>query len=169
MRSYHRGKACLALCCWITGTGYIYPKADLHAIQMLRELDMRLEIPAVAHNLGHVALRQGDIARAVAYFRECLQSQAEMGNDSGIVEGLAGFAGAAAAEGDGERAARLFGVTDALHAATGALMWPAESLEYEHNLEIARSLLDAATWTAAWKQGNRMSAAEAVTYALERT
>ncbi|MFL5734319.1 MAG: hypothetical protein ACJ78Q_14120, partial [Chloroflexia bacterium] len=64
------------------------------------------------------------------------------------------------------RAARLFGVSDALRAASGAPMWPAERADYERNVAIARAQLDKQTWEKAWQEGQAMSMEQAIEYAL---
>jgi hypothetical protein len=70
------------------------------------------------HNLGGAALHQGDALRAAACFAEGLALSREigsrLGSRYGIAMNLAGMAGVAAAQGQPDRSARLFGATDAL-------------------------------------------------------
>jgi hypothetical protein len=80
---------------------------------------------------------------------------------------LSGFAALAGAQGDPKRAACLFGAAEALRAAIGAYMWPAERIECERNLRSAKVQLDEASWQASWQEGQRLSPEQAIAYALQ--
>jgi len=77
-------------------------------------------------------------------------------------ESREGLACAAAARGEAERSARLFGGTRTL----GYEQPPAERALREPYL-AARSRLEEAAWRVAWAEGRAMSFEEAVSYALE--
>jgi predicted ATPase len=83
-------------------------------------------------------------------------------NGLGIVKGLAGLAEVAAAQGQAERAGRLFGVADRL--------LPSAS-HYRDDLirrvGQARAHLDATAFTAGWTAGQTMTQEQAVTDALQ--
>ena len=80
-----------------------------------------------------------------------------------LLEGLACDAGA---KGEAERAARLFGATQALREATGFPLEPAMRALEEPYLVGARSQLEEGAWTAAWEEGRAMSMETAIEYAL---
>ena len=85
-----------------------------------------------------------------------------MDNGLGIVRGLAGLAEVAAAQGQAERAGRLFG------AAAGLL--PAGSSyreEVNGRSAAARATLDAATFEAGLAAGQAMTEEQAMTEALQ--
>ncbi|MFL5732415.1 MAG: tetratricopeptide repeat protein, partial [Chloroflexia bacterium] len=160
-----------------------YPKAVQLYEQSLaefRNVNANGDIPAVLHNLGHASLARGDHKRARTLFAESLALQQELSNKAGVAEGLSGLAGIAAVESQASseqgpaaqpekalRAARLFGVSDALRAASGAPMWPAERADYERNIASARAQLDEQTWQKAWQEGHTMSLEAAIQYALQ--
>jgi hypothetical protein len=73
----------------------------------------------------------------------------------------------AAARGETERAARLFGASEALSEEMGAPPESGESALQEHYLAAARSQLDEASWQEAWAQGQAMTLEEAISYALD--
>jgi hypothetical protein len=83
-----------------------------------------------------------------------------------ISDGLEGLAGMAAAEGDAARAARLFGAAQAHREAVATPRWPVMDAIYDRDVALARRLLDAEAWDAAWAAGNTMPVDQAVTYAL---
>ena len=85
-----------------------------------------------------------------------------MDNGLGIVRGLIGMAEVAAAQGQAERAGRLFGVADRL--------LPAASLyrdDLNSRVAQARAHLDARAFTAGWTAGQAMTEEQAVTDALQ--
>ena len=128
--------------------------------------DMTL-LPFPLNNLGWVALLRGDLGRAKALHKESLALSKELGSHKQLtVTLLEGLACGAGAEGDAERAARLFGATEALREATGFPLEPAlRGLEGPY-LVGARSQLEKSAWTEAWEEGRRMSVEAAVEYAL---
>jgi non-specific serine/threonine protein kinase len=80
---------------------------------------------------------------------------------------LEGFAALAAAEGDPERAARLLGAADALLEAMGGEFKPFERLLHDETVAAAQSGLTSHQFAAVLAEGELMSPAEAVEYALE--
>ena len=124
-------------------------------------------LPFPLNNLGWVALLRGDLGRAKALHKESLALSKELGSHKQLtVTLLEGLACGAGAEGDAERAARLFGATEALREATGFPLEPAlRGLEGPY-LVGARSQLEKSAWTEAWEEGRRMSVEAAVEYAL---
>ena len=69
------------------------------------------------HNLGHVALHNGELAVADAQFRESLRLRGQWGPGSHVAAGLAGLASVALREGTLTEAARLYGAVDSMLAA----------------------------------------------------
>src|SRR6266516_641302 len=80
----------------------------------------------------------------------------------GNVKGLAGFAEVAAAQGQAERARRLFG-------AAAGLLPPTNSYQEEVNRRsaAARAHLDAATFEVGWTAGQTMTEEQAITEAVQ--
>jgi hypothetical protein len=132
-------------------------------LEIRRELGNKITIAMLLHNLGYVALSQGEGFRAAALFKESLTLYREWDGQSGIAECLAGLAAAAAAEAEGEplvaeRAARLFGAAEALLEARGISLVAADKAEYGRYVAVVRSQLDEAALAAAWAEGRAMAA-----------
>ena len=117
-------------------------------------------------NLGWVSLGQGDPTEAAVHFKEALAFFREVGDQVNIAEVLEGFAGVAGAQGEGERAARLYGIADSLRKTIGAPLLPGDRPRYERQLAAARSLVEEEVWEAAWEEGRAMILEVAVAYAL---
>jgi predicted ATPase/class 3 adenylate cyclase/Tfp pilus assembly protein PilF len=147
------------------------------SLALFREIGAKADMPASLHNLGYVALERGDYEGAKRLFEESLALHRELANRTGIAESLAGLAGVAAesarvtatmkAQGEAERAARLFAASEALRETSGGPQWPAERAEWNRYLGIARAQLGEETWQSAWQEGRAMTIEHAIKYALE--
>jgi DNA-binding CsgD family transcriptional regulator len=137
------------------------------AAELSREVGRRvvgLEFPL--GNLGWVAFLRGDLERAKALLKESLALCCELDDKRLAFDRLERLACVAGAEGEAERAARLFGAAGALREAIGVPPDPPmRTLEEPYLLE-ARSKLEEGAWTKAWEEGQAMSMERAIEYAL---
>jgi hypothetical protein len=117
-------------------------------------------------NLGWAALVREDHERAKALHEENLVLCKEIGDKDIGSESLEGLACYAASGAEVQRAARLFGVAQALREAVGYQQSPKERSLREPYLAVARSRLGEAAWETAFAEGQAMSFEEAVEYAL---
>jgi predicted ATPase/DNA-binding SARP family transcriptional activator/DNA-binding CsgD family transcriptional regulator len=136
------------------------------AAALLRERGYLGGLEGILGNLGWARLLQSDNERARISYRESLTLCKELGNKLDASDSLEGLACISAAEGAGERAARLFGAGEALREAVGFAQLPAEAALREPYLATVRSQLDEASWRAAWAEGRAMSMEQAIEYAL---
>jgi hypothetical protein len=75
---------------------------------------------------------------------------------------LLGSARLAAARGEGERAALLFGAVQAAREAGASIEQQGDAAQDEALIEQARAALSPPAWDAAWQRGQAMSAAQAL-------
>ena len=136
------------------------------SVTLLRELGNRGVIAAPLHNLGFVALHQGDDTIAAAYFEESLEF-ALQGDHDEVTTCLAGLAGLAAARGHFEQAARLFGAVEMLLTASGEDHDPSNRMACDSSLALVRGQLEEDTFAMAWAAGQAMTLEQAITYVLE--
>jgi predicted ATPase len=119
---------------------------------------------------GDIFHQYGEEHMAQASYREGLRLWQEMQKVEqrqveqwlGIVKGLAGLAEVAAAQGQAERAGRLFGAASRLLPATSSYRQ-----EVHRRSTAARAHLDAATFEAGWTAGQAMTEEQAITEALQ--
>jgi len=117
-------------------------------------------------NIGDSWLHQyGGEQQAKTLYQQGLplwQDMQRVDNGFGIVRGLAGLAEVAAAQGQAERAGRLFGAAD-------RLLLSASHYRDDLNSRVAeaRAHLDATAFTAGWTAGQAMTEEQAVTDALQ--
>jgi len=141
---------------------------DLYAesLVLFRELNQPLGTASGMHKLGHVAQHQGDLERARVLFRESLLLQRTTGNKQGMAECLAGLAGVAAVSGQGEHAARLFATAQILLEGIGALLSPADQMEWQRDEALARQQLGEDRYAAAFNTGRELTLDQAIDDAM---
>jgi predicted ATPase/DNA-binding CsgD family transcriptional regulator/transcriptional regulator with XRE-family HTH domain len=142
--------------------------AELYSesLALYHQLGNRAEIPAILHNQGYVALGTRDYGAAQNLFAESLRRQHAASNAAGIAEGLGGMAALATAQGQLERAARLFGAAETIRASNPAPIWHAERLEIDRYTQKLHSRLLAAIRLQRWHEGQVFSTEQAIEYAL---
>ncbi|MFN2466183.1 MAG: adenylate/guanylate cyclase domain-containing protein [Candidatus Dormibacteria bacterium] len=118
------------------------------------------------NTLGRLTRISGDLGGASARHREALSMAAKLGSRLEIAASLEGLAAIAGEQGEGARAARLYGAAAAIREAIGAVVWPHVRVTHEQSLAASRAQVDADTWAAAWAEGEAMSQDEAVACAL---
>jgi len=113
-------------------------------------------------NVGDLWLHQsGGEQQAKMLYQQGLhlwQDMQRVDNGLGIVKGLAGLAEVAAAQGQAERAGRLFGAADRLFAVASLYRD-----DLNRRVAEARAHLDATAFMAGWTAGQAMTVEQAVT------
>ena len=131
--------------------------------------DRYAEGVAVSLNqLGIGAHHRGEHERATVLLKESLLLHRDVGDRWRVASVLEGLAEAASAMGDHERAARMFGVAEALRKEIGAPLPPCERADYEQAIAAARAGLTEEDLAAAWSEGRAMTYEQAVEYALDQ-
>jgi hypothetical protein len=138
------------------------------AVALGRELGAREAVSVALPTLATIARADGDHERARKLFAEGLLFSAEVGDGTNVAYYLEGLA-TLAAEGEPERAARLWGAAEAILEQIEVIAYPhaADRSSYDHQLAAARASLDEQTWEEAWAEGQATTTEEAVAYALE--
>ena len=113
------------------------------------------------------APHRGGAECAVALFVESFALLQKFGTPLGIASGLTGFAALAQSQGQLGRATRLFGAAEALRASAGTRLAPVAHAEFDRNTVALRAQLGEAPFAAAWAEGQAMTRAAAVAYALD--
>ncbi len=148
-----------------------YAQAEIlyaECLALYRDVGDKDEFPSLLHNLAYAVLHRGDYLQAMALFKEGLAIQWEMNNQAGIAECLAGIAGVLATQGQAERGARLFGVSEALRETASADLWPANRVEHDRLLALLHESLGENLFAAAWAAGRSVPTERAVREALEQ-
>jgi predicted ATPase len=152
----------------------VLPQADEETARSLYEQSLPLlrasrdrgRLGMILINIGDIWLHQnGDEQQAKMLYKQGLnlwQDMQRVVNGFGIIGGLAGLAEVAAAQGQAERAGRLFGAAARLLPATSSYRE-----EVNRRSAAARANLDAATFEAGWAAGQAMTEEQAITEALQ--
>jgi predicted ATPase/transcriptional regulator with XRE-family HTH domain/Tfp pilus assembly protein PilF len=120
-------------------------------------------------SLGYIALRQGNKAHAHTQFVEALECFSQVESVSGVAYTLEGLASLAVAQGQYERAVRLFTWADSVRRAIGDPRPPVEQADVDRDFTVIRSQLDEATIETARAKGRELTLEQAIAYALERS
>lgn len=137
------------------------------AVVLFRELEDAHNIGVCVTSLGYVYIGREDPGGA-ACFEEGLEIQRELKHQIGIFMGTSGMAGVAALLGQARRAAKLIGFSEELRERIGINFESLSKARYDYEKYIAtiRSILDEASFAAAWAEGRAMPFEKAIEYAL---
>jgi hypothetical protein len=123
-------------------------------------------IASALQNLGSLALRRGEMEGAGRFLAEALATVQQLLDQRGVAECLAGIAGVAVARSHDDRAALLFGASDAAFAAGRATPWPTNRADNERSRVTARSRLGVEKFGLSYAEGQVMALERAVALAL---
>jgi DNA-binding CsgD family transcriptional regulator len=143
----------------------VYLEESLPVLRRLGELP---EVKVCSFYRGLLACDEGDYTTARARFAETVQDAPLLQLYRYAVPWvLQGYAKLAIGEGRHRRALRLAGAADALHEALGQSVGPASKAYFRCGLEPAWRALGEQEGRAAFEEGQAMTFAEALTYALQ--
>lgn len=140
------------------------------SLAIRREMADKPGIAASLNTLGHIAACQGNYALAHALCQESLvirQELAALGDRRGIAACLETLATVVCGQGQPQRAARLYGVAEALREAIGAPQMPSDRTPHDRAVAALRAALDETAFAAAWAEGQAMTLEQAIRYAVE--
>ena len=114
---------------------------------------------------GKLHARQGDLPKGESLVHEALSLGREAGDRMGLVDGLELLARLAAEQDRKKEATRLWAAADLQRTEIGYVRFPAEQGPYEAAVAGAKEELGPDEFAAAWAEGARLSAEEAIAYA----
>jgi hypothetical protein len=136
-------------------------------VALHRELGNKGGVSTGLYNLGWMTLLQNNLGRAVDIYRESLSLSWDAGLNPLVQSALEGFACVAAAKGEAERAARLWGAAQALHETKGIPRDIDFLDEADARISAVRTGMGEQAWEEAWRKGRVMTLDGAISYALE--
>ena len=115
--------------------------------------------------LGHVAIRQGDPALALGFFRQSIDSDPSGGN---VLWNLWGLGLVTAAQGRTRSAVRLYAAVEKLlESGNEQIVFREDQEDFRRNVALVRGELEEHDFAAAWAEGLAMSPDEAIARALK--
>ena len=123
-------------------------------------------LPRALDTLGWAAFLSGELGRAKTVLAECLTLCKELGDKGTLLMSLEGLACVAGAEGEGLRAARLFGAAETLMEGIGYRLVPQERAVLEPYRVNVRSRLGERAWEEAVAEGGALGLDEVIVLAL---
>ncbi len=148
-------------------TGDLDTAAELHAeaLALAEQLGDRRLASVALTNLGLAALARKDYPAARDHLSRSLDLAEAVGERRAVAEALEELAGVDAAAGEMDRAAVLFGASQALRAAIGAPVPEPDLARINEGAAAVRLALGDQRYEAAQARGMAMSAAEAIAVA----
>jgi DNA-binding CsgD family transcriptional regulator len=114
---------------------------------------------------AYVAMAQGELDQADRDAHDALAIAADTGGYFRVPEALEVLARLACGDDNHRHAARLFGAAEALRERMLVVRYPVFSEGYDATVTLTREELGEADFDAAWAEGNRLSAEDAIAYA----
>jgi non-specific serine/threonine protein kinase len=158
----------LGVMAWVDGDLELATAYDEQGINLLRAVGDPWSIAFALRNHGSTSLRRNDYGRAVGALTESLTICRNIG-DRWVATGcLNVFAQAASAQGQYERAARLFGAEGRQREEHGIRWTPHTQAPHDEHLAHTRAGLGDAAFLSALAAGRAMDLEQAIEYALAR-
>jgi predicted ATPase/transcriptional regulator with XRE-family HTH domain len=138
-------------------------------LALSQEVGDRQGTSVTLYVLARLAQAERNHEHARRLFEGGLKLSAEVGDETNVAYCLEGLAAIAASEDRLVRTARLWGAAEALLEKIEATAYPyaTDHSIYQRQVTAARARLDQETWAQAWAEGQAMTAAQAVAYALK--
>ncbi len=127
------------------------------SLALFRELGDKRGMGMALNNLGTMAGERADYALASALFLESLELHYSVGNQLGMIETVEELAYVCSKQGQGEWAARLYGMAQAQREAAGAPLPPNERETNDRRGAELRAALGAETFVALSTDGKSLS------------
>jgi non-specific serine/threonine protein kinase len=137
------------------------------ALIVVRRESIKPLIPVVIQNLASVACFQGDYKSAFSYALEGLKISEELGDKIVTGHALGIFAALAAATGETEKAARLFGAMQAIYDAIGYKLYKADKIFFDRYTREARTAIGEEAFEAAFREGQSAGLRNAIALVCE--
>jgi tetratricopeptide (TPR) repeat protein len=137
------------------------------SVEMLRQLGDKHDVGRCLHDLGQAAAWQGDYKLARAYFEESATLLQELGDRRNLVKCVEGLARIAVAHRQMDRAARLFGASEAVREKLGTPLPASYRANYERTIAALTAQVDEEQMEKWWAEGRAMTFEQAIEYALE--
>ncbi len=137
------------------------------SLALRRELGDKRGIANSLLNLGRLDCQEKNYAASRYCLAECLTLCRVLGDKRIMAYALECFAALARAQEQPDRAAQLYGASDALRAAIGVPLPPNEREEVERALAALRPTLGEEAFNGAWTAGCALTWEQAIEYALE--
>jgi predicted ATPase/Tfp pilus assembly protein PilF len=139
------------------------------SLSLCEQSGARSGIARALAGLADVARLRADYGMAASLNKRSLAIFRNLGERPELLRPMDNLAAMAAADGQLERAVRIWGATQALRDAISVLRPPNETEEYTRCLNGARQEMGEEVFSALWAQGQVMDIDRAIAYALEES
>jgi tetratricopeptide (TPR) repeat protein len=139
---------------------------DQESLALFRETGDMGSVAWAWYERGKLHQAQDDFGAARSCYAQALSLGRGMIRNPALPIFLEAVASLAVAQGEAERAARLYGAAERSRETKGTPLTPSERKEYERSVAAARAALGEESFAAAWSEGRAMTLEQAIEYAL---
>jgi hypothetical protein len=135
------------------------------SLELFQEYGMQSGIAGIEHNQGYLALHRGDLRGALGLFARALGRAQKLNNRWTMADAMIGIGGVLARTGQEQEGTRLLAAGTQMHEsiyASSLMEQPANYMEWEQSVALARTALSDAAFEAAWAEGKDMTEEDAV-------
>jgi predicted ATPase len=136
------------------------------ALDQAHSIGASSDEPRLLHNLGYIALHDGDVVRGESLMQQSLLAFQESNSLRGMAEGLNGLGAVALARGDAQTSVTLMAAAQVIFERVSAYVWPADRNEVESRWQEAQRILDPAVFAQAETRGRTLLLDNAIDLAL---
>jgi tetratricopeptide (TPR) repeat protein len=142
-------------------------KALAVGLEVTQKIDQKVDIYAAYYGLGELARLEGNYSESIENYRAGLRA---VHDDSLYIELpriLDGIAKTEYLRSKFDKAARLFGASQALRKKMTTVIHIVDLPDYDKHVELLKSRIRMAEFESAWEQGTKMSPEEVYKYAIQ--
>ena len=136
-------------------------------VELFRQSGDRFMVTVLYSDLGHIELFSGNLEEAEKIYRQTLPAWHEFNQTGAIAHQLESIGFLNRRLGQFERTARLLGAAEALREAVSSIKMWHEIRIYEREVAELRQQMSPDALEAAWAEGRKLTAEQAIDYALE--
>ena len=137
------------------------------SLKAYQEIGATFNVILEKSNLAHLERKLGNYREALEYYRETILAFRDIGQTGAVAHQLECFGFIAVAQGQNERALKLFAAAAAIREKAGTPMRPDEKIYFDQQLRTLREKKDSPTMEWIWSKVHALSMDDAVTVAIE--
>jgi tetratricopeptide (TPR) repeat protein len=138
-------------------------------LELVKRTGEKLREGMISVNLGFIAYHQGEHQQALELMRNFIRIGEELGNDYGLLTGIAALSGPLAALGQPERGAQLLAAAETHITMSGSDHQTSDLPEFVNYKISIRDQLGDEAFQAAWEAGSRLTMRQVLALAMEDT
>jgi tetratricopeptide (TPR) repeat protein len=140
-----------------------------NAFALFEEQGDKYDLTFFKSDVAHALRQSEDLTRALSYYRQSILLWQDFGHRAAVAHQLECFALIALAQGQNERATKLFSAADNSREISRSIRTPVEQDEFEKAKSKLKSVMGEDEFNKSWNDGRSITMEQAIEFALEET